>query len=458
MLENAGIRPETGFTGRLNSFFKLKELGTDVKTEVVAGLTTFLAMVYILAINPIILSNAGLDRGAVFTATCISAAVATLIMGLIANFPIMLAPGMSMNGMFVGLITSATLGLTWELGLLAIFISGLMFFVLSKMGIRSKIINSVPQDLKYSITAALGLFISFLGLMNSGIIVSSPAVLVQLGDFTDPSVVITFIGVMAAVALFARGNKLAVFIAVITTIVIGIIYQVVTGTTGLVPMPQGIVSMPPSMAPTFGRLFAFGSLNSGNIFNFIIVVITYFVVDFFDGASTIIAVGEQAGLTDEDGNLPAVGPALLADATGTVIGSVLGTTSVTSFSESGVAAGMGSKSGLSATVVGVLFAAALFFSPLFIIFTRQNTAVAVIAVGIFMCRNLQKVDFSKPEVAAGAFFTLIMTVLSFSPANGMAFGFIFYTVAKVAKGEGKEVSPIMYGLVMVFCAYLFLLK
>lgn len=444
-------------SGSLDSMFKITERKTTIGTELYAGFITFLAMSYILAVNPAILGDIpGMDKGAVFTATALSAAIATLIMGIWGNYPVMLAPGMSMNGFFKGLLLSGSVAVLWNEALFGIFLSGILYLAFSLTNIRKSMIESIPEDLKLAITVSLGLFIAFLGLKNAGIIVSNPFVLVGLGDISDPKVIIAYVSIFIALGCMVRDIKLATFISFVSAIVLTILADVFMGTSNA-PIPEQFIAMPPSMAGSFGAIFDFSAFTPEKMFDLLFIVLIFLIVDFFDGLSTIVGVGRDAGIIDKDGKVPNAKSALVADAGGTVIGSILGTTSITAFSESGIASSQGAKTGLAAVMVAGLFLISLFLYPIFSIFSAAMVAPAMVVVGIYMVGRLGQINWEKKESRIAAFFTIMFTVLSFSPANGMAVGFISYAFTMVVAGKRKEVHPLIYGLCVVFLTYLILL-
>ncbi|TCN76810.1 NCS2 family permease [Vibrio crassostreae] len=444
-------------SGSLDSMFKITERKTTIGTELYAGFITFLAMSYILAVNPAILGSIpGMDKGAVFTATALAAAISTLIMGIWGNYPVMLAPGMSMNGFFKGLLLSGSVAVLWNEALFGIFLSGILYLAFSLTNIRKSMIESIPEDLKLAITVSLGLFIAFLGLKNAGIIVSNPFVLVGLGDISDPKVIIAYVSIFIALGCMVRDIKLATFISFVSAIVLTILADVFMGTSNA-PIPEQLVAMPPSMAGSFGAIFDFSAFTPEKMFDLLFIVLIFLIVDFFDGLSTIVGVGRDAGIIDKDGKVPNAKSALVADAGGTVIGSILGTTSITAFSESGIASSQGAKTGLAAVMVAGLFLISLFLYPIFSIFSAAMVAPAMVVVGIYMVGRLGQINWEKKESRIAAFFTIMFTVLSFSPANGMAMGFISYAFTMVVAGKRKEVHPLIYGLCVVFLTYLILL-
>ncbi|MBA5762851.1 NCS2 family permease [Vibrio sp. 404] len=441
----------------LESIFKISERKSTVNTELYAGFITFLAMTYILAVNPAILGGIpGMDKGAVFTATAMSAAIATLIMGIWGNYPVMLAPGMSMNGFFKGMLLSGSVALVWHEALFGIFLSGVLYLILSLTNIRKTLIESIPEDLKLAITVSLGMFIAFLGLKNAGIIVSNPIILVSMGDISNPQVLIAYISIFIALGCMIRDIKLATFISFISAIALTIIADMVMGTNNA-PIPDQLFSMPPSLEGSFGAVFDISGLTADKMFDLLFIVVIFLIVDFFDGLSTIVGVGRDAGIIDDDGKVPNARSALVADAGGTVIGSILGTTSITAFSESGIASSQGAKTGLAAVMVAGLFALSLFMYPLFSIFSAAMVAPAMVVVGIYMIGRLGQISWDQKESRIATFFTIMFTVLSFSPANGMAMGFISYSFSMIVAGRAKEVHPVIYILSLVFLTYLILL-
>ncbi|MGF1703153.1 NCS2 family permease [Photobacterium makurazakiensis] len=438
----------------LDKIFKLTERKSTVSTEIYAGFITFLAMSYILAVNPAILGDIpGMDRGALFTATALASALATLVMGVWGNYPVMLAPGMSMNGFFKGILLSGSIALVWHEALLGIFLSGIIYLILSMTSIRKTLIESIPEDLKLAISVSLGLFIAFLGLKNAGIIVSNPIILVSLGDVTNPQVAIAYISTFIALACMIRNIKLATFIAFVSAIVLTMLADFFMGTSNA-PIPDSLFSLPPSIAPTFGHIFNFSGFTPEKLFDLFFIVLIFLIVDFFDGLSTIVGVGRDAGIIDKDGKVPNAKSALVADAGGTVVGAVLGTTSVTAFSESGIASSQGSKTGLSAVVVAGLFFVSLFLYPVFSIFSAAMVAPAMVVVGVYMIGRIADISWDVVEVRIASFFTIMFTLLSFSPANGMAMGFVSYAFSMVVAGKGKEVHPLIYSLAAMFLTYL----
>lgn len=434
----------------MKKYFQFQELGTNYKTEFIAGLTTFLAMAYILFVNPATLGAAGMPEDAVFTATAIAAAVGTLIMGVLAKYPVALAPGMGLNAFFAYTVV-LQYGIPWETALAGVLASGLIFIILSLSGLREIIINAIPANLKLAVGAGIGLYIAFIGLSSANIVVDNEETLVGLGDFTDPNVLLTVFGLMVAVILLTKGIRAGIFYGMIITAIVGMIF-------GLVPVPKGIgdiVGSVPSLAPTFGQAI----INFGDIFTLemLVVILTFLFVDFFDTAGTLVAVATQAGLM-KDNKLPRAGKALLADSSATVVGAVIGTSTTTSFVESTAGVGVGGRSGFTSVVTAGFFLLALFFSPLLAVVTSSVTAPALIIVGVMMASQLKNIEWDKFEVAVPAFFTILMMTLSYSIATGIAIGFIFYPVTMIVCGKAKEIHPIMYGLAVIFVLYFIFLS
>ena len=431
----------------LNKFFKLEELGTNVRTEFTAGLTTFLAMAYILFVNPDILGAAGMDKGAVFTATALSAIIGTLIMGLLANYPVALAPGMGINAFFAFTVVIGA-GIQWETALTAVLVSGILFLLLSLSGVREKIINGIPATLKLAVAAGIGLFIAFVGFQSAEIIVADEATLVKLGDFTHGPTALAIFGLIVTVILMAFKVKGGVFYGMVITAVVGVIF-------GEVELPTQIVSGVPSIAPTFGKAF----FHFGDIFTWEMagIILTFLFVDFFDTAGTLVAVASKAGLM-KDNELPRAGRALLADSSATVVGAVLGTSTTTAFVESATGVGVGGKTGLTSVFTSLFFFLALFFSPLLSVVTSSVTAPALIIVGVLMASSLKDIAWDQIEDAIPAFLTVIIMPLAYSIATGIAVGFTFYPITMLITGKGKKIHPIMWGLSIVFVLYLIFLS
>ncbi|WP_017379568.1 NCS2 family permease [Paenisporosarcina sp. TG-14] len=439
----------------MKKYFQFEELGTNYRREIIGGLTTFLSMAYILIVNPLVLSldsvpdlpdSMRMDAGAVFVATALAAAVGSIFMGLLAKYPIALAPGMGLNAFFAYTVV-LTYGIPWETALTGVLFSGLIFIVLSLTGIRERIINAIPAELKYAVGAGIGLFIAFIGLRNAGIIVDNPATLVGLGDLSAGNTLLAIFGLFITVIFMARGIKGGIFYGMLLTAVVGMIFS-------LVDIPSSIIGKVPSVAPTFGVAFEpiFNDPGSLLTYPFLIVVLTFLFVDFFDTAGTLVSVANQAGLM-KDNKLPRAGKALLADSLATVTGAVFGTSTTTSYIESSAGVAAGARTGFAAIVTGVLFLFALLFSPVLSVMTSAVTAPALIIVGVLMVSSLNKIEWNRFEIAVPAFLTIIAMPLTYSIATGIAIGFIFYPITMILSGNAKKVHPIMYGMFVVFVLY-----
>ncbi len=421
----------------LDKYFHLKELGTNVRQEVVAGITTFLTMAYIIFVNPAILSEAGMDYGAVFVATCLAAAIGCFIMGLAANYPIALAPGMGLNAFFTYTVV-LTEGYSWQSALGAVFFSGCIFVLLSLFKVREWIINSIPGSLKLGIAAGIGLFLALIGLKNAGIIVDNPATLVGLGDVTSLQVGLAMLGFFLIIGMAARGMRGAVMIGILIVTGLGVAFGDI--------QYQGIVSAPPSIMPTFMQLDIAGAFNIGMLS----VIFAFLFVDLFDTSGTLIAVAQRAKLLDEKGRLPRLGRALLADSSASIAGSVLGTSTTTSYVESAAGVAVGGRSGLTAVVTGLMFIAALLFSPLAGMVPAYATAGALVYVAVLMMGQLSHLHWDDITEAVPAVVVLVMMPFTFSIAHGIAFGFISFVAVKLLAGRASEVSPIVWALAALF--------
>ncbi len=430
--------------GVLERYFELAKHGTSVRTEVVAGTTTFLAMAYIVFVNQFYLGDiAGMDKGAVFVATCLAAAIGTMIMGVWAKLPIAQAPGMGLNAFF-GFTVVLGLGVPWQTALAGTMASGVIFLILALTGVRKLVIDSIPLQLKLAVGAGIGLFITFIGLKAAGVVVDSPATTVTLGDLTEATTVLAIIGIVATAILLTRGYRAAVFYGIVITSVLGMIL-------GLIPVPSAIVSAPPSLAPTFG--VAFGEF--GNLLNaqMLVVVFTMLFVDFFDTAGTLIAVTKQANLLTPEGELPNGNRPLASDAIATIAGAALGTSTTTSYIESSAGVGAGGRTGLTSVVTSLLFLVTLFFSPILGAVTAQVTAAALIVVGLMMAKPLGEIKWDEWEYAIPAFVVIITMPLTYSIAHGIALGLVLFPLLMTVKGKAREVSPTMYALGLLFLGY-----
>ncbi|MFC7332096.1 NCS2 family permease [Rhodocista pekingensis] len=424
----------------LESYFKLSAHGTSVRTEVLAGFTTFLTMAYIVFVNPQILATTGMDAGAVFVATCVAAAVGTLVMGLYANYPIALAPGMGLNAYFAYSVVGG-MGYSWQVALGAVFLSGVVFIVLSLLPVREAIINAIPRSLKLAISAGIGLFLALIALQNAGIVADHPATLVTLGDLTRPEAMLAALGFLLLVALAARQVTGAVILAILAVTLAGVLL-------GVTPFDGRIVSLPPDPSPTFLQMDVAGALHVG----LIAIVFAFLFVDLFDTAGTLVGVAHRAGLLTPDGRLPRLGRALLADSTATVAGAMLGTSTVTSYIESAAGVNVGGRTGLAAVVVALLFLACLFLAPLAAAIPAYATAPALLYVACLMTHGLAEVDWDDVTEYAPAVVTAVAMPLTFSIAHGIGFGFIAYVGIKLLSGRLSALNPaivILAGLFVV---------
>lgn len=438
----------------IGRYFHFDEMGTTIRTEIIAGFTTFMAMAYIIFVQPAVLQVAGMDFDAVFVATCISSFVATLIMGVYANYPIALAPGMGENFFFVYTVV-LTMGLTWQAALGAVLISGIVFVILTFLRIREMIINAIPESLKHGIAGGIGLFIAFIGFVQAGIIIKSPGGIVSLGNLHSPPVLLAIIGIFIISILLALRIKGGILIGIITTALIGVFMGVVKF--------QGIASLPPTIAPTFFKLDLVSTFKLGGV----TVILIFLFMDMFDTIGTLVGVGTATGFI-KDGKLPGANKALLADATGTIFGAVLGTSTVTSYIESTAGVSSGGRTGFASVVTSLLFLVSLFFAPIIrmigggfevseSVFLYPITAPALIIVGSMMMRTVVKINWEDPSEYIPAFLTLIGMPLTYSIADGLAFGFISYPIVKLISGKGKEVSWLCYLLTLLFILrYIFL--
>lgn len=435
----------------LEKIFKLKEHGTDVKTEIIAGITTFLAMAYILAVNPGILSETGMSIQGVFLATAIASAVSSILMGLLANYPVALSAGMGVNAVFTYTIVLG-MGLSYQGALACVFVSGIIFIIISVTGIRTAIINAIPSQLKKAIGAGIGFFIAFVGLKGAGIIVASDSTLVELGDFTNPVVLLALFGIVVTIILMLKGIPAAVFYGLIITAVAGIIGGL-CGIEGMPGLPTQIVSANLDFS-LFGA-FIQGFDDLAKHPQCWIAIFSLLFVDFFDTAGTLVAVASKADLIKEDGTLDNVDKALLSDAVGTVIGSVVGTSTVTSFVESTSGVEVGGRTGLTACTTGILFLLSIVFYPLIATIAGCSavTAPALFAVGVLMAQQLKGIEWDNLVYATSAFVTVTFMILGYSISNGIALGFIAYAVSMLACGRAKEVKLIVWALVVIFIIY-----
>ena len=423
--------------GLLEKLFKLKAHGTNPKKELVAGITTFLTMVYIIFVNPQILSNAGMDTQAVFVTTCLIAAVGSILMGLFANLPIALAPAMGLNAFFAFVVVVG-MGYSWQIGMGTIFWGAVGLLLLTVFRVRYWLISNIPDSLRIGITSGIGLLIALLGLHNAGIVVASPATMVTVGDLASLPCALGALGFFLIVILAARGVYSAVLISMIVTTTLGVLFGDVKF--------QGLVSLPPSVMPVFGQLELVNSLDIGLAG----IIFSFMLVNLFDSSGTLIGVTNKAGLADEKGRFPNMQKALYVDSISSVGGAFMGTSSVTAFIESSAGVSVGGRTGLTAIVVGILFLLAIFFSPLAAMVPAYAAAGALIYVGVLMTADLAKVKWSDLTEAAPTFITTIMMPFSFSITEGIATGFISYCVLKAGTGRWKELNPCVVAVALLF--------
>lgn len=436
----------------LEKLFKLTDKKTNVKTEIIAGLTTFLAMAYILGVNPAILGESGMDKHSVFMATALSMTIASVIMGLVANYPVALAPGMGVNALFTYTVCFE-MKYSYQAALAAVFISGIIFILISITGVRKIIINAIPKQMKLAIGAGIGFFIAFVGLKNAGIIVTNPDTAVTLGNFKDPLVLLAVLGILVTIALVIKKVPAAVFVGMVITAIVGVVSGLVFGIEGMPTLPKTMIEFNFDMntvgvfSAGIGELFA-------NPANAMLVLFSFLFVDFFDTAGTLVAVANRIGLVNEKGELENVEKALVADAVGTVVGLALGTSTVTSFVESTSGVEVGGRSGLTACTTGLLFLVSIIFSPLVLAtVTSAVTTPALVVVGILMAQQLAGIEWDDLVYAASAFVTVIAMILTYSIANGIALGFFIYAISMIASGRVKEVHKIIWALLIIFAIY-----
>lgn len=431
----------------LDKLFKLKEHGTDVKTEILAGITTFLTMAYILAVNPSILSSTGMDAGALFTATALAAIIGTLCMAFFANYPIALASGMGLNAFFASIVAG---GISWQIVLTAILIEGLVFILLTFFRFREAIVNAIPTNLKYAISAGIGLFIAVIGLENAGVFSTG----LLAGAYTSAPVILCTVGVLVIGFMLYKKVRGAILWGILITYALGIIAQFIgwyvpnpeVGAYSL--YPSGIFSLPPNIAPIFFKFDFSGAFGMG--LNFVVICFAFLMVDMFDTVGTLVGVASQGNLLDKEGKLPKAKQALMADAVGTTAGSMLGTSTVTSYIESAAGVEAGGRTGLTSVTTAVMFGLALFLSPLFLAIPGFATAPALIIVGLMMLKSITKIDLSDYSEAVPAFLAIVIMPVTSSIADGMMFGFISWVVLKLVAGQPKKIHPIMYVVSALF--------
>ena len=431
----------------IKSYFQLDKYKTNVKIEFLAGLTTFISMSYILFVNPSVLGASGMDKGAVFTATALASALGTAIMGIVANYPIGEAPALGINAFFAYTVCVG-MHVSWETALAAVFVASIIFILITMFKLREMIINAIPSDLKFAISSGIGLFIAFLGMQDGGLIVANKSTLVGLGSLHDPAVWITIFGLIVTVVLMILNVPGAIFIGMVLAAIFGVV-------TGQISLPTKIISVAPSIAPSFGQaIFHIKDINTLQMW---VVVLTFLLVTFFDTAGTLIGLAQQAGFM-KDNKMPRVGKALASDSTAMMVGSVLGTSPVGAFVESSAGIAVGGRTGLTAVFVAIFFLISMIFSPLLGLFTTHVTAPALIIVGVLMAQNTAHIQWDKMEIAVPAFLILIGMPLTYSISDGLALGLITYPICMVATKRTKEITPMMWILFFVFIIFLWVLN
>ncbi|WP_291581209.1 NCS2 family permease [Clostridium sp. UBA6640] len=443
----------------MEKYFKLTENGTNVKREIIGGITTFLTMAYIIAVNADILGTegVGMPAGAIVTATCLTAGLTTIFMGLYANLPFALASGMGLNAFFA---FSVVLGMNvpWQVALTAVFVEGIIFILLSLTNVREMVVNAIPTNLKYAVTAGIGLFIAFIGFNNAGIVVSHEATKLAMGDLTSPTVVIATIGILLTVVLSKKNVKGAILWGILGSSIVAWIYAYISpeaAASHMIFTPNGIFKYE-SLKPIAFKLDFSYLLDPSKIASFMTIVFTFLFVDFFDTVGTLVGVASKVGMIDEEGRVKNAGKALLVDAIGTTLGAVAGTSTVTTYVESSAGVAVGARTGLASVVTGILFLIALFFSPIFVSIPGCATAPALIIVGFYMIDSVRKIDFSDYTEGVPAFFTLALMPLTYSIGDGLTIGVISYAAINLLNNifgkEKKKVSIVMYVLAGIFIA------
>ncbi len=415
----------------MEEFFKIKERGSSIKIELIAGTATFLAMAYIIMVNPMILSEAGMPKEALIIATCLATAFGTIITGIVAGVPIAMAPGMGLNAFFTYTLV-LNKKVSWETALGIVFLSGLVFFILSVIGVRERIVKAIPKAVVNATSVGIGIFISIIGLKNMGLVVASPSTLVTLGKL-EGTVLLGLLGLLIIVVLEIRKVKGSILIGILASTLVGIIFKKVN-------LPTSFLNTNFNFSSIFLKLDILGALK----WSFVGVIFSMMFIDMFDSVGTIIACSKEAGLVEKDGTIKKLGTMLTLDAIATMVGALLGTSTTTSYIESAVGIEEGGRTGLTSVVTGILFLLAMIFTPIFAIVPPFATSAALIMVGMFMMQRIKEIDFSTLENGFPSFLTIIMMPLTYSISTGLAFGFISYTLIKLVRGKAKEVDPVMW--------------
>lgn len=432
----------------MEKYFELNKNKTSIKRELLAGFTTFVSMAYILFVNPSVLKAAGMDQGAVFTATAIISAIATIFMGVVAKYPFAIAPGLGINAFFAYSVVLG-MGIKWQTALAGVFVAGIIFFVMTIFKIRELVINAIPNDLKAAIAAGIGMFIAFIGLHDSGIIISNKDTMVAIGDLSQPLVLLSIFGIILTLILHANKVPGAIFIGMAATSILGIALK-------LIDLPTKWVSLAPSLQPTFGR--AISGLSGINSMQMVVVILTFLLIAFFDTAGTLIGLAKDSGFLNKKGELPRSTSALMADSIGMLGGSILGTSPTTAYIESSSGIAVGGRTGLTSVFTGLFFGLSLFFSPLLAVVTTQVTAAPLVLIGVLMIYNLTDINWSDFPTAAAATITAIGMPLTYSISNGIALGFVVYPILMIATGRFKQVNPAMYVLGFIFVLFLIIVN
>lgn len=431
----------------INKYFKLDELHTTFRRELLAGFTTFISMAYILFVNPSVLGAAGMDKGAVFTATALASALGCILMGVLARYPIATAPALGINAFFA---YSVVIGMKvpWQTALAGVFVASVIFLLITVFKLRELIIDAIPSDLKYAISSGIGLFIAFLGLNDGGLIVANKSTVVGLGSLSVGTTWLTIFGLIVTAILMVRKVPGGIFIGMVLTSILGLV-------TGLIQMPSSIIASAPSLKPTFAvGISHIGEINTVQMW---VVVLTFLLVTFFDTAGTLVGLAQQAGFM-KNNKMPRVGKALMSDSTAMLAGSILGTSPVGAYVESSAGIAVGGRSGITAIFTGILFILGMFFSPLLTVVTTQVTAPALIIVGVLMAQSLKHINWSDMEIAIPSFLIVLGMPLTYSISDGMALGIIVYPITMIAAKRGKEVHPIMYLLFFIFIGFMWILN
>ncbi|MBF7115036.1 NCS2 family permease [Pediococcus pentosaceus] len=433
--------------GLLDRTFHLTEQHTTVKREILAGLTTFVSMAYILFVNPTILGQAGMDKGAVFTATAISAIIGCALMAFLANYPIAIAPGLGDNAFFTFSVVLG-MGIPWKKAMAGVFIASVLFTILSFLKVREIVIDSISKDLKLAMAAGIGIFIAFIGLQGGGLVTASKTSLVEMGSLSVPTTWLTMFGIFVIAILMAKKVPGSIFIGLVSTAILGLV-------TGLIKMPEHLISLAPSMKPTFGVGIAhLPSIADPEMWAVVLILL---LVAFFDTAGTLIGLAQQAGIM-KNNKMPRIGQALMADSISMLAGSVMGTTPTATYVESSAGIAVGGRTGLTSLTVGILFVFSMFFSPLLTVVTTQVTAPALIVVGVLMASALREINWDKFEIAMPAFLTIIGMPLTYNISYGMAFGFLTYPILMTVAGRRKEVNYVVWILMVAFALMLYVLN